>query len=293
MRHPGCMKKKFSHTKRRLYRLDPGFIALVTGSSSGIGLALVKALLSAGGKVYGAARRYSEEENWHADKTGMIRVRLDVTDATRCRTVIDTIIQRESRMDAIFFSAGYGLAGPIEETSPEEAKDQMDTNLIGTSTLLPSVIRQMRHQKSGLIVFIGSVATALPIPFQGYYSASKAALEALALSLRDEVRPLGIRCMVVSPGDTKTGFTMSRIKTKSREDSVYRMRFERSLAKMANDEQQGMPAELVARLILRQAGRKNPPPVYTPGLPYQSVIFLKRILPLRFVRYLIYHVYGR
>lgn len=281
-----------SNNQAGSYGLKPGAVVLITGASSGIGLALAHELIAHGCIVYGAARRFATEDNGQKDDAGMIRVQLDVNDEAACDRIVTSILEHERRLDAVIFSAGFGIAGSVEDTRLAEARAQLQTNVLGTATLLPSVIKQMRLQQGGLILFISSVAAALPIPFQAWYSASKAALEALGLALRDELKPWHIRCMVVSPGDTSTGFTGSRQCVSQADSAAYRARFRRSLSKMEADEQQGMAASRLARLIICQAIKKNPPPVYTPGLQYQLVLFLKRLLPMRLIRWLIGRLYG-
>ncbi len=268
-------------------------VVLITGSSSGIGQALASQLLKSGCRVYGAARRYPASENWQKNDHGVVQIQLDVNDAAGCSQAVARLIEKEGHLDAVYFNAGYGIAGAVEETPAGQAASQMLTNVVGVSTFLPAVITQMRLQNRGSLVFIGSMAAVLPIPFQAYYSASKAALEALALALREEVSPYGIRCMVVQPGDTQTGFTQSREKLSVPENSVYRARFERSILKMERDEQLGMSAEQLARLILRKMKKKTLPPVYIPGLIYKTAVVLKKILPLRLVRFLIGRMYSR
>ena len=274
-------------------RLGENAVVLITGSSSGIGLALARQLLAAGCRVYGVARRYSENENWQPDEMGLVQIKLDVTNADSCQQAVAKIISKEGRLDAVFFNAGYGVAGAVEETSAKQAVSQMLANVIGISAFLPEVIRQMRQQGSGSLIFVGSMTSVLPIPFQAYYSASKAALEALALALRDEIKPYNVRCMVVNPGDTKSDFAQSRKKVIIPENSVYHKRFKRSVLKMERDENEGMSSEKLASLMIRQVQKNTLPLVYTPGLLYKTAVILKRILPLRLVRFVIGRMYSR
>ncbi len=169
----------------------------------------------------------------------------------------------------------------------------MATNFLGVCNLLPPVLEQMRRQGAGLIVQLGSVAGFLPIPFQACYSASKAAVAALMQALANEVRPFGIHCMLVQPGDTKTGFTTARVVSAANDQLPYADRCRRSIERMASDEQNGMPADQMARLIIRRIDRPRPPLVYTPGLLYKTAALLNRLLPRGWVNAILYRMYAR
>jgi len=272
-------------------------IVLVTGASSGIGQALAAELVRRNCRVYAAARSqpdsFADPACIKASGGGcLLPVRLDVTDETSVQAVFNQILAAEGRLDCLVEAAGYGLAGSVEDTSSAEARAQMETNFFGAIHILPPVLRQMRKQKNGLIVLIGSVAGFLPIPFQGYYSAAKAALAALTLALAEEVRPCGIRCILVQPGDTKTGFTRSRIMAQAAAASDYADRCGRSIAKMAADETNGVRAEVVARQIARKICRSRPPLIYTPGLLYKTASLLVRLLPVGLSRRIIGLMYA-
>lgn len=272
-------------------------VALVTGASSGIGQAIASELCRHGFRVYAAARSLPDYFiNSGCEKqvgTGCLRpVTLDVTDEAAVGAIWQQVMAVEGRLDCLVQAAGFGLAGSVEDTAAAEARAQMETNFFGSVHFLPLVLEQMRRQKSGLIVQLGSVAGFLPIPFQAYYSASKAALAALILALADEVRPWGIRCLLVQPGDTQTGFTRSRILARGSEGSDYSRRCGRSITKMAADENRGVPAAAVASQIVRQICKRRPPLVYTPGLLYKIANILTKILPLRLYRRVIGLMYA-
>jgi short-subunit dehydrogenase len=267
-----------------------GAVAVVTGASSGIGKAVADELAGRGMHVYAIARSlpdYFQDSGTHQAKgSGFIRpVKVDVTDPAAMHSAIDRIIQTEGKLDCLFQAAGYGIAGAVEDTSPGEAEQQMKTNFLGSAYALAPVLRQMRGQRRGMIVQVGSVAGALPVPFQAYYSASKAALAALTLALGDEVRPWGIRCLLVQPGDTRTGFTLARILAEAASQSEYQEICSPSISKMEKDETNGMLPETVARRIVRCMCRRNPPIVYTPGFFNKAVTFLAPKFPIRLVRW--------
>ena len=272
-------------------------VALVTGGSSGIGKAIVFELGRNGYKVYSAARSladcFDEPENIKSNPEPWLRtVRLDVHFPAQGLKTVDRIVSAEGRLDVLVQAAGFGIAGAVEDTVHEEARSQMETNFFGSISLLPPVLAQMRSQKSGLIVNIGSVAGFLPIPFQAYYSASKAAMSSLTMALADEVRPFGIRCMIVQPGDTQTGFTQARILSRQASQSDYAVRCKRSVLRMENDEKNGMSPDEAARIIVRGMMRKRPPIILTVGLLYKLYALACRILPVRLVRRVVYWLYG-
>ena len=272
-------------------------IALVVGASSGIGKAIAAELGRQGCRVYAAARSlpdyFSDPANPQtAPEPWMRTVRLDVNFPSACEHSVERIIAEEGRLDILVQSAGFGIAGAIEDTVIPEARSQMETNFFGAISLLPSVLRQMRSQKSGLIVNIGSVAGFLPVPFQAYYSASKAALAALTSALGNELRPWRVRCMLVQPGDTQTGFTRSRVLVKNALQSDYADRCRRSIERMANDEQNGMPTAMAARMIVAGMLRRRPPQVMTVGLMYKFFELAHHILPNRLIQYVIYKLYA-
>lgn len=276
-------------------------VALVTGASSGIGRAIGERLALEGWKVYGAARSLvtGQDQPVTAVQTEMERgavwtaVRLDVTDEAAFASAVAEIVSREGRLDLLVQSAGSGLAGAIEDCSAEEARAQIDSLLFGSAVGLRPILAQMRAQGGGRIVQIGSLAGLLPIPFQGWYSAGKAAVEALILALDGEVRPFGIRCMLVQPGDTRSGFSKARrIAAACDRQSAYWQRCTRSVSKMEQDEASGMSSEKLAALVVRQLSRKRPPLIFTPGWSSRLTALAAKWLPLRLVRRLVNRLYA-
>ena len=150
----------------------------------------------------------------------------------------------------------------------------------------------MRAQGGGRIVNVSSVAAVTPIPFQAWYSVSKAGLNAYTLALANEVKPFGISVCAVLPGDIRTGFTAARDKSAVGDD-IYGGRIGRSVAKMEKDEQNGMSAAFAGRQIAKIALKKRVKPHYVIGLSYRCLVFLDRLLPGELVRRLLYLLYAR
>ena len=253
-------------------------VVIVTGGTSGIGLAAVKALREKGCTVYALSR--------HGD------IPCDVSDEASARAAVEQVLQREGRVDILVNCAGFGISGAAELTPLETAKRQLDVNLFGTANMVNAVIPAMRRQGSGRIVNTGSVAGFVPIPFQAWYSASKAAVQSYTMAMANELRPFGITLAAVLPGDTKTGFTAARNKIDDR-SNLYQGRIERSVARMEHDEQNGVPAETVGRLIARVALKKRVKPLYIPGFSYNLVNVLIRILPSGLANRLIGLLYAK
>ena len=251
---------------------------IVTGGTSGIGLAAVNALRKKGCTVYALSR--------HGD------IPCNVSDEESVRTAVQTVLDREGRIDVLVNCAGFGISGAAELTPLELAKKQLDVNLFGTANMVNAVISAMRRQGGGRIVNTGSVAGFVPIPFQTWYSASKAAVQSYTMAMANELKPFGITLCAVLPGDTKTGFTAARQKISDPED-LYRGRIARSVSRMEHDEQNGVPAEAVGDLVAKVALKKRVKPLYIPGFGYNVVNVLIRILPSGLANRLIGLLYAK
>ena len=155
-----------------------------------------------------------------------------------------------------------------------------------------AVIPHMRQAGAGRIVNLSSVAAAAPIPFQAYYSAAKAAVNSYTMALANELRPYGVTVCAVQPGDIHTGFTAAREKTIDGDD-VYGGRISRSVARMEHDEQTGMDPAKAGAFIAKVAMKQRVKPIYTIRFDYQFLALLTRILPYRFLNWLIGVIYGK
>ena len=265
-------------------------IAVVTGASSGIGYEVCSQLLAKGYTVYGLSRRGTAPE-------GVTGRSVDVTDEAAVRAVIDEIAAAEGRIDLLVANAGMGISGPIELTDNADADYLMRVNFFGQFYAAKAVLPYMRaqasadagsKQKAGTIVFTSSVAAPIPIPYQSFYSASKAAVNSLALALRNEVRSYGIRVSAVMPGDSGTGFTDARRKQDG--GDAY-PRCEKAVSSMEHDERNGIAPAKVASVIVRAATKKNPAPLYVAGFRYRLLLALFNILPTRAAIWLVGKVY--
>jgi NAD(P)-dependent dehydrogenase (short-subunit alcohol dehydrogenase family) len=267
-------------------------VALVTGASSGIGLATADLLARQGWRTYGASRTaVAHPASATPTVTSLI---MDVTqDASVARAVSD-VVGAEGRLDLVVNNAGYGLAGAIEDTSVEEARAQFETNFFGILRVIRAVLPSMRQQRSGTIVNVGSLAGLIGLPFQAIYSASKFALEGLTEGLRQEVAQYGIRVVLVEPGDARTSITAHRVVARAAKNgSPYDAQFRSTLQIVAEEEQGGVPPERVARLIAKLAVAVNPPVRVRVGRFAQtSAVVAKRALGSRMFERLLMAHYG-
>ncbi|HEX2944840.1 MAG TPA: SDR family oxidoreductase [Clostridia bacterium] len=262
-----------------------GNVVLVTGASSGIGRSVAVYLAGKGLRVYGTSRKPQSEEEAGVEQNessgGFIKMlRMDVCSEDSVRAAIDKVIELEGEIGVVVNNAGIGIAGSVEDTSPEEAFVQFDTNFFGMHRVVRQVLPHMRKKGRGLIINMSSVGALFPIPYQSMYVASKAAIEGMSGSLRNELKPFGIKVSMVEPGDTKTGFTASRIFVKEGgEGSAYKNYSDRSVAVMVHDETHGPDPVVVARVVGKIIKKRNPPVVKTVGFQYKLLVFAKRIIP--------------
>jgi len=250
---------------------------VITGGSSGIGLATAELFASRGWQVFSLSRH-------GADRPGIRHIACDVTDETSVQAAVREVMRHTDRIDTAVSNAGFGISGPVEFTQMDDARRQFDVNFFGAVRFVQAVLPVMRAQKGGTILFTSSVAAVLSVPYQSFYSASKAAVNALALALANEVRPFGVRVSCLMPGDVATGFTAARSKSEAGY-GVY-ARAEKAIATMEKDEKGGMAATEMARCLWRMANKRRPAPLYVGGTVYKILCFLDRLLPKRIVNWI-------
>ena len=263
-------------------------VALVTGASSGIGRAAAEALAAAGWRVFGASRR-------EPARPGQFTfLPVDVREDSSVQECVRRVLQDAGRVDALVNCAGVVVAGSAEEMLPEETRDQIQTNLLGTMRMCRAVLPAMRRQSSGLLINVGSIAGLIGVPFQSAYSASKAGIEGYSESLQVEVRRFGIRVVVVDPGDIDTEITQHRSTTRGLSaESAYRRDFERAMSSQAASEKHGWSVDRMARVIVRIASSRRPRFRYTPGpLVERLGPVLRRLIPNRLFHRLLAGFYG-
>jgi NAD(P)-dependent dehydrogenase (short-subunit alcohol dehydrogenase family) len=217
---------------------------------------------------------------------------MDVNNEASVREGVRYIVEQAGRLDVAVNNAGVGIVGSVEDTSEEEARSQFETNLLGTWRVCRATLPLMRQQGSGLIVTIGSIGGLAGIPFQAAYSAGKFGLEGLTESLRMEVRPFGVRVVIIEPGNVDTDATARSPYTLER-TSAYADHLERARQAMIRGERRGAQPEAVAHLLERIMFDARPRVRYTVGpLPERAAASIKRILPSRLFERLLFPAYG-
>ena len=255
---------------------------IITGGSSGIGEATARLFANKGWSVYELSRHGKTNDN-------IVHIDCDVTNETQVAQAVEAIAQKEEKIDLLISNAGFGISGAIEFTQTADARRQLEVNVLGSLNIAKAVLPYMRQKRDGMIIFTSSVAAVLSIPYQAFYSASKSAINALALALRNEVSSFGIRVCAMMPGDVKTGFTAARNKSQAGAE-VYKS-LNKSIATMEKDEQNGMSAEQIAHKFWKIAQKHNPKPLYTTGAQYQIFVVLEKLLPKRLSNWIVGKIY--
>jgi short-subunit dehydrogenase len=260
-------------------------VILVTGASQGIGFVVAEKLAIDGHEVIGVSRT-SPKGKFHFHHEVM-----DVTDSQAITFTISNLLKRFHRLDVVINNAGIGIAGAIEETSLEAIERIFKINVFGLHQVVQASLPALK-QSRGYIINIGSVAGDLTIPFQTFYSMTKASVATYSEGLANELKPFGIRVTNIKPGDTKSNFSTSR-QTSMLDNSAYKERIKRSIQTMEKDEINGLPPQTVYTVIKKLILKRNPPIHVTVGLQYKSILLLKRLLPSRWVQAILYRMYGR
>ena len=250
-------------------------VVFITGISSGFGKKTAELLAANGHIVYGTVRRESES----MPKVNILK--MDLNDPSSIKQAVATVLQKEGRLDVLINNAGAHTGGAIETAPIENIRLQMDTNVMGMVYMLKQVLPAMRQQREGTVINFSSIGGLMGLPFQGFYSASKFAIEGLSEALRMEVKPFNIKVVVINPGDFHTNNTTNRrnFLTKATNDP-YAEQFAKSLSIIEKDENGGWPPEVLARKLVKIVEAKNPCQRYVIATAEQKLaVVLKKILP--------------
>ena len=249
---------------------------LVTGASAGIGKATSIYLAQNGYNVYGAARRTNKLQDL---KTyGIKPIEIDVTKEESMAACVTQIFKEAGSIDILINSAGFGSAGAVEDLPMDDARYQLEVNVIGLSRLTQLVLPKMRDNNYGKIINISSIGGKIAFPLNGWYHASKFALEALSDSLRMEVKQFGVDVIVIEPGGIKSEWAdianenMMRVSGQT----VYRQMALSAEKATANLK---LPEPIViAKLIKRGIEAKNPKTRYVGGFSAKPFLMLRKML---------------
>jgi NAD(P)-dependent dehydrogenase (short-subunit alcohol dehydrogenase family) len=263
-------------------------VAVITGSSSGIGLLTAIEFARNGYRVVATMRdlerigRLEEAAQKAGVRDKLDLRRLDVTEFDSLPGAIEAIVRNHGRIDVLVNNAGFSVAGFGEDLKLSEIRHQFETNFFGNVAMSKAVLPVMRKQKSGHIIQVASVAGRLGQPLLGAYCSSKFALEGFSESLRVETHSLGIRVVLVEPGAFDTDIWTRNVvvgegaldpSSPNKQRSQRFTEFVRQGAKKRRD------AGEVARLILRIANDPNPKLRYLIGTDAKIQVWLKRLLP--------------
>jgi NAD(P)-dependent dehydrogenase (short-subunit alcohol dehydrogenase family) len=258
-------------------------VVLMTGISSGIGEVTAKRLAQMGFAVFGSHRSISSGIDAH----GMNVFPMDVCSDDSVRRGIDFVIEKAGRIDVLINNAGYALDGALEEASLKEAKAQFETNFFGVARVIKAVLPTLRSQRSGHIVNVSSVVGLFSVPFWGFYSASKFALEGYTEALHYELKPFGIRVSLVEPGFTHTDLLHHGHHVQNDIDA-YASRKKRGLGAIAKYiEQAPSPAgvaDCIARVVTNGSNKLR----YKVGKDAKLITRLRRFLPQTLFETIVY-----
>lgn len=261
-------------------------IAFITGASSGIGLSIAQYFNTKGYKVYGTSRRAKQDDKIHF-------IQMDVNDDDSVSNGFKEFQEKENRIDLLINCAGLGIIGSVEEMPMEEIRAVFETNFYGPVRLCQKFIPMFRAQRFGTIVNVSSVVGQVGLPFRGYYAASKFALEGLTESLRMELKPFGIKTIMLQPGDFNTNIASARRGISTQDNSPYYQ----ALVDMDKQIEEGMnespKPDNIGPFLYKKINQKNPKPRYAIGILNDIIaIPLKRYLPQRLFERLIMGFYN-
>jgi short-subunit dehydrogenase len=248
-------------------------VVLITGASSGVGQSTARLLSQRGYKVFGTSRSPATAEAMPAVEMLTLDVRSDESVAACLKAA-----NQAGRIDVLVNNAAYELAGALEETSLEEAREQFETNFFGVIRMMKAVLPLMRQRKQGRIINVSSLSGRSAIPFMGIYSASKSALEGYSEALRAEVKPFNVHVSVTEAGFLKTPM-MNKRQNSTSQLAEYDMWRQRAFNAIRDQEQKAPGPELVSQAILRIIESTRPRFRYLIGSQAKINTRLQQFLP--------------
>ena len=273
-------------------------VAVVTGTSSGIGFETSLALAREGYFTYATMRDTTKsnkiKEIAQKENLKINVLELDVDDEKSVKSAIAQILDQKQRIDVLVNNAGWGLWGCVEDVSVDEFKEQFETNFFSIIRLIQEVAPTMRKQGSGTIVNVSSVVGRIGFPASPAYISSKFALEGLSESLRFEFAPFGVDVIIIEPGVIKTNFMKNmKMAKKSELDTVYKDITTKVVSGVKMMVEMGTPPKEVANTIVKAIKDKKPLPRYIVG--NDALMFLeakKSKTDIEFENYLKKELYG-
>jgi short-subunit dehydrogenase len=264
-------------------------VIFITGISSGFGNQTAMLMAEKGHIVYGTVRKEPEDyQNIHV-------LKMDLTDPGSIKLAVNTILQKEGRIDILINNAGMHTGGPIETSPFENIRLQIETNFLGMVHVIREVLPAMRKQGGGTIINFSSIGGLMGLPFQAFYSASKFAIEGFSEALRMELKNFNIKVILINPGDFHTSNTLNRRNylAPAEKTDPYSHQFQKTLSIIEKDETGGWPPEILARKLCSIIDRKNPRQRYIiASFEQKLAVVLKYILPGSLFRKILEDHYG-
>ncbi len=250
----------------------------LTGASSGIGLAIAKALSDRGDKVWGTSR----EPGRMPQLVGLHPIRLDLMDPNSIDQAFSSALSDAGYFDVVINNAGSGHFGAAEHLTDEQIENQFRILVFGQLQLMRLAIASMRAHGHGLIINVSSLASRLPVPFMAAYNAAKAAIASYTMSIQLELPDSNVRIVDLQPADISTAFN-DAVPKNGEQDPRYKERVAKTWTAVDRNMKNAPPPELVAKHALRLIDSPNPPPRITVGDTFQSKIapLIFRFLPQR------------
>ncbi|MFN3918598.1 MAG: SDR family oxidoreductase [Flavobacteriales bacterium] len=251
---------------------------VVTGGTSGIGLAICSHLANKDYTVFGAGRKINSSElpdsiNW---------VEMDVTRVDSIKIALKQILEKTGRIDVLINNAGIGMAGAIEECNMNDVMTMFQTNVYGTIRTSKEVLPYMRKQAEGLIINISSIGGLMGLPYRGIYSSTKSSIETISEALSMETMQFGVKVVIIEPGDFNTAINQNRKIVQPSQSSPYLKDFNRIHGIIQSEVSQGEDPILIGKLVERIILTKKPKLRYRIGNKTSRLaLFLKAILPDR------------
>ena len=255
-------------------------VIVITGASSGMGKETAKKLIGEGHIVYTLARRVEQMED--LKNLGGHPIKMDISNEEDVTKAVQTIIEKEGRIDVLWNNAGFGLYGSVEDVPLEEARKQMEVNVFGLALMTQKVVPYMREKKSGLIINTSSMGGKMYFPMGAWYHASKHAVEGLSDCLRLELKPFGINVVVLEPGFIATEFGSVLLEqfTKIKKDSAYRTIMDKIVEGTKKSAEAGGSSspEVIAEAVSKIIRTKKPKTRYRVGKFAKPMVWVRTYL---------------
>jgi len=266
----------------------PTQTCLISGATSGIGMAIAQVMVDAGYHVFGTGRSVRTG----SQKDGIYWLQMELTSEASVRSALDHLKSKTNQLNVLVNNAGRGMIGPIEHSSDKDVQALFEANVFGLLRVCREALPLLRHTAQSKIINVSSIAGSIGLPYRGIYSASKFALEGISEALRTEMRPFDIHVCLVQPGDVKTNIAKGRVMANV-SGSVYEQPMSKILKQIDHEVDDAIDPKRVGQVILRIAKSRKPQFRYRVGKPLQIVsIALKRFLPYKWFEALLNRFYN-